>query len=98
MEIFFSSAIIFALLHRCTKQPRIFLGTNNIRYKHIYFIAKCNSNKNLLIDENNFSQVSEIGNIKWFRYTSALDVIRSYNVEKKDVLKRVNDILNKNNL
>ena len=88
----------YIILNQFEPVEEIFLGTNNIRYKHIYFIAKCNSNKNLLIDENNFSQVSEIGNIKWFRYTSALGAIRSYNVEKKDVLKRVNDILHKNNL
>ena len=39
----------------------IFSGTNNIRYKHIYYIGKAiNDKTNLNIDKNNFSQFSEI--------------------------------------
>jgi 8-oxo-dGTP pyrophosphatase MutT (NUDIX family) len=73
-----------------------FLGTNNIRYKHIYYIAEANENINnyeFTIDKNNFSQVSEISNIKWFTFTEALKNIRTYNIEKKNVLEKINNIL-----
>ena len=47
-----------------------FLGTNNIRYKHIYYIAEANENINnyeFTIDKNNFSQVSEISSHNYLR-------------------------------
>jgi NADH pyrophosphatase NudC (nudix superfamily) len=67
----------------------IFLGTNNIRYKHIYYLAECNKLENeLLVDKNNFIQVSEVSNIRWFNFQEALDNIRPYNQEKKDILKK----------
>ena len=64
----------------------LFSGTNNIRYKHIYYIAEANPEfcaDKFEIDVNNFSQVSEISNINWWNFTEALKKIRSYNNEKK---------------
>lgn len=66
-----------------------FHGTNNIRYRHIYFIGFWDSNKEIGIDKNNFSQISEIGNIGWFNFNDAYEVIRSYNREKKRLLKNL---------
>lgn len=74
----------------------IFSGTNSIRYKHIYYIAKNLIDKQLSIDKNNFNQVSEISTIKWFSYDEALLKIRPYNLEKKKVLQKLNEFLIKN--
>lgn len=74
----------------------IFSGTNSIRYKHIYYIAKTLMDKKLIIDKNNFNQVSEISTIKWFNYEDALSKIRPYNLEKKKVLEKLNEFLIKN--
>ena len=71
----------------------VFLGTNNIRYKHIYYIALTTDLPNLNINENNFNQVSEIGDIKWYNYHDAINKIRDYNIEKKNVINKVNTIL-----
>ena len=71
----------------------LFSGTNNIRYKHIYYVAKSIKNINLCINKDNFNQVTEISNIRWFSYEDSLKVIRDYNKEKKDVLKIINDVL-----
>jgi len=71
----------------------LFSGTNNIRYKHIYYIAKSTKNINLCINKDNFNQVTEISNIRWFSYDDSLKVIRDYNQEKKDVLKIINGLL-----
>ena len=73
----------------------LFSGTNNIRYKHIYYIAENLEDVSLKIDINNFSQVSEISNLCWFNFKDALANIRDYNIEKKNVLKKVNEILKK---
>ena len=75
----------------------IFSGTNNIRYKHIYYIGKAiNDKTNLNIDKNNFSQFSEIKKIKWFTFEEGTQIIREYNKEKKLILKEVNDFILKN--
>ena len=71
----------------------LFSGTNNIRYKHIYYIAESKKNINLCINKDNFNQVTEISNIRWFSYDDSLKVIRDYNQEKKDVLKIINGLL-----
>ena len=71
----------------------LFSGTNSIRYKHIYYVAQSKNNVSLEIDKDNFNQVSEISKISWFNFSNAFSSIRDYNMEKRDVLKRVNDIL-----
>jgi len=74
----------------------IFSGTNNIRYKHIYYVGKSLNNIELNIDQNNFSQFSEIKNIKWFTFTEGIEIIRNYNKEKIEILKNVNTFILKN--
>jgi 8-oxo-dGTP pyrophosphatase MutT (NUDIX family) len=68
-----------------------FFGTNNIRYKHIYYMAELiDSDITLIIDKTNIYQVTEISKIEWFCYEDAINIIRPYNIEKQDVLRRVN--------
>ena len=71
-----------------------FFGTNNIRYKHIYYMAELvDDDITLIIDETNIYQVTEISKIEWFCYDDAINIIRPYNIEKQDVLRRVNSSL-----
>lgn len=87
----------YKILDNKTSFEEIFSGTNNIRYKHIYYIGKSiNDNTNLQIDKNNFSQFSEIKKINWFTFEEATNIIREYNNEKKLILKDVNDFILKN--
>ena len=65
----------------------LFIGTNDLRYKHIYYIAQCKSECNLTLDEDNISQVIEISDIRWFNYKEALNILRSYNIAKKNIIK-----------
>lgn len=74
----------------------LFSGTNNIRYKHIYYIAEAKEHLNegeFHLDKNNFSQISEISNIHWWSLTEAFKKIRHYNNEKKLVLEKVHNII-----
>ena len=70
-----------------------FTGTNNIRYKHIYYIARWDSEKEVKVDPDNFSQMSEISDIRWFNVKDSVESIRTYNKEKRDMIKSVEKYL-----
>ncbi len=78
-----------------TYYSETFHGTNNIKYKHNYYIASLKENEKVSfkIDVNNMHQVTEISKIEWFDYETALNVMRPYNLEKKDLLSQINCIL-----
>lgn len=84
----------YNLIYQIEPIEELFLGSNNIRYKHIYYVANAKDNiNNLEIDVNNFNQVSEISNIKWFEFEECMTVIRSYSIEKKNVLEKLHKII-----
>ena len=62
------------------------IGTNGISYKHIYFPAICFSNKKPKVDPLNKNQMNEIGDIGWFTYDEAINIIRPYHLERKKIL------------
>lgn len=66
----------------------IFMGSNNINYKHIYYLAQSNKNNPKLSSENEFQNI-EISSIRWFTYEEALKKIRSYNKEKINLLNKI---------
>ena len=72
-----------------------FFGSNNIRYKHIYYLAEIlDKNIELKIDPNNKFQATEISNIKWYNFLECINIIRPYNIEKKNVIKKINAFIN----
>ena len=73
-----------------------FYGTNNIKYRHIYYLGKLTNNITVSIDKNNINQMTEIGNIKWYSYNDGYSKIRSYNTEKKKVFRYIHKYLKKN--
>lgn len=74
----------------------IFSGTNKIRYKHVYYIAKYYEfSEDNLFDPENKQQCKEIKDVQWFSYTDAQCRIRDQNVERKELLKRINSIIMK---
>ena len=69
------------------------MRTNNIRYKHIYYITR-DSEKDVKVDPDNFSQMSEISDIKdGFNVKDSVESIRTYNKEKRDMIKSVEKYL-----
>jgi hypothetical protein len=64
-----------------------YLATNNLKYKHIYYISQIkNKDTVLLLDKDNINQNIEISAIDWFTFNKALSTIRDYNIEKKHIL------------
>jgi len=74
-----------------------FIGTNKIRYKHIYFLGKSTSQTLPEVNRNNKTQLAEIGNIGWFNFQEALKKIRHYQREKMIVLKKAYSIIRAEN-
>ena len=87
----------YSILRNIKPVEEIFYGSNNIKYKHIYYIAKSIRAKELEVDPTNYFQFTEVGNIGWLTLKESLEKIRPYNVEKKDVLIKVNKLLFSNN-
>lgn len=73
----------------------VFLGTNNIRYKHVYFLANYESDKILEMDLDNSIQTLEISEVSWFPLEICLTKIRNYNTAKKELIKNVDEYLSR---
>jgi ADP-ribose pyrophosphatase YjhB (NUDIX family) len=65
-----------------------FIGTNGIKYKHIYYIAELLSFK-LPKNDITESQKNEIGNIGFFNFHTGIEFIRNYHIERKCIFKQL---------
>ena len=63
-------------------------GINKVRYKHIYYIAQSKEEYNLKINMENKDQYTEIKNISWLNEKEAYNIIRDYDINKKNVLSK----------
>jgi 8-oxo-dGTP pyrophosphatase MutT (NUDIX family) len=74
-----------------------FIGTNGLPYKHVYYLAKMNSTAPLFpsINEKEIQQIGEVSNCGWFTYQQCMKLIRSYDVEKKNMLMYVHEKVKK---
>lgn len=75
-----------------------FLGDNNIRYRHVYYLAKIKDtqkNKELTIDKSNLSQYAEIGDIKWLEKEECLKKIRPTDHSKQVIINNVFNFIDK---
>ena len=70
-----------------------YIGSDNIKYKHIYYLAKCIGNINLKLDTNSKYQITEISKIGMFDKNECLDLIRDYYDEKKKIIIKANDYI-----
>lgn len=87
----------YDILRNIKPVEEIFNGSNNIRYKHIYYIGNSKHDIEVMVDPENKHQIIEISNIKWFTLQETLQKIRPYNTEKKEVILKVNKLLINNN-
>ena len=69
----------------------IFIGSNVKSYKNKYYLAYMDNNATQI---NNY-QKSEVKNMKWLSYDECMNTIRSYNIEKKNIIHSINNTLHK---
>jgi len=72
------------------------LGSNNISYKTVYYLAEFMSkDKEATLNKNNKIQLNEIGDIGWYTYQEMLGIFRSYHTEKIELIKQISKFLTK---
>lgn len=75
----------------------VFSGSNHIRYKHVYYLAICNTLHPVSrVNPRNKLQCKEVRDMKWLWYDDAQALIREHNVERKELFHRVNNVIAKN--
>ena len=78
-------------IHNVIPYEEIFIGSNIKSYKNKYYLSYMMRDT---IQKNEY-QTSEVKNMKWLSYNECMDIIRPYNVEKKNIITSVNNTLNK---
>ena len=71
----------------------IFIGSNHKSYKHKYYVAYLNTDTDTDTDTLQNYQKSEVSKIEWKTIDECLSSIRPYNLEKKNIIKNVNQVL-----
>ena len=95
-EFFEETSIIksdLIVLNKLFPLTEIFYGTNGILYKHIYYIAIYNTDKEIGLQNIHEDQLTEIGDIKWKSINECLKLFRPYHEEKKKILISLHDFL-----
>lgn len=83
----------YAVIHRLNSVSETFKGSNNVFYKHVYYVSKYLSERAVSLDGATLEQLAEIGDIGWFTAEQALKMFRPYDVEKKMLLMRLDNVL-----
>ena len=82
------------ILDQVVPFEEIFFGTNNILYKHTYYLAKMKSiDKNVIIDYNCVEQMREVRALKWYTYEDTINHIKKHNVERQKIIENANNII-----
>lgn len=71
----------------------IFFGTNNVLYRHVYYVASLQGNqaRNTTVDPHNLNQAREVRAVAWFKFEEILQRIRVHNKERKELFCQVHD-------
>ena len=70
----------------------IFTGSNMKSYKHKYFLAYMEPESKSCSFPSEYHS-SEVGEMKWLTYNECLANMRPYNIEKIDILSKINTLL-----
>ena len=74
----------FNLLNRLYPITEQLTGTNNIEYKHVYYLSIVNTYRQLnAITTDAFIEIDSVG---WFKYDCIMNIIRPYHTEKKKII------------
>jgi 8-oxo-dGTP pyrophosphatase MutT (NUDIX family) len=83
-------------IHKAMKPlEEFFYGTNNILYRHVYYLARIikNEDKVIVINPSNPHQAREVRKAQWLSYNDVMERIRPYNNERRNLFKESHRII-----
>jgi 8-oxo-dGTP pyrophosphatase MutT (NUDIX family) len=83
----------FQILQNVAPLVESFLGSNQIKYCHKYYLAVCDASCNVAVSHENPHMSREIGTIGWFSQEVALAKLRPDAKEKRSILANVGRIM-----
>jgi len=90
-------------VHACIKPfEEVFTGCNKVRYRHVYYLVQLKQEDDALITgavedvtmRGDRSQFREISRVSWLRSAQVHGKIRARNVERHEMFKRVDAVVN----
>jgi len=82
------------VLEDITPFEEIFFGTNEVLYKHTYYVARIKNNDiDISIDQNCIEQVREVRALKWYDHMETIQHIKQHNIERKNIVNKIHEIL-----
>jgi len=71
-----------------------YMGTNGVRYKHIYYVAEyIGGSVNHKIDKNKIEQYGEINDIQWFTEEECSNHLRKNKGTKREIIRKIFNFL-----
>lgn len=82
------------VLEDITPFEEIFFGTNDVLYKHTYYVARIKNNDiDISIDKNCIEQIREVRALKWYDHKETIQHIKQHNIERQNIVNRIHEIL-----
>ena len=79
----------YILLDNVVPLSEEYMGSNGVRYKHIYYMAFYKGDRELSINNSKYEQFSEIGDIKWLSIEECSQKLRKEQYTKHDIIQQV---------
>lgn len=79
----------YTLLNNVAPISEEYIGSNGVRYKHIYYIAFYKGERDLKINSERYEQFSEIADISWLSFDECFKILRKEQSTKNEVLKKL---------
>lgn len=79
----------YILLDNVVPLSEEYVGSNGVRYKHIYYIAFYKGSRDLKINKERYEQYTEISDIAWLSFDECLKILRKEQITKIDIINKI---------
>ena len=83
----------FRIIPRFNPVAENFIGSDGIKYSHIYYLAEVKNNIDMRFRSKNSCLLQEVKNIGFFEYRDCYNLFRDYDVQKKFTLTKIREFI-----
>jgi len=83
----------FQIINYNNYLEEVFIGSNGITYRHVYYLAEILTPKIPDLDPTNLNQAGEVKQIKWFSFKECINIFRSYDTTKRSIIYKARKII-----